>query len=115
MHRSDIVSETEAVEQLKAEMANVFSNKEAENKSCPADVSTLDESPVVNDITEINGIGPKTAEALTMAGFTSIETLAEAEVTDLANVLGEKTAQRIHQSAQALQQNIDEHTSPDTE
>jgi uncharacterized membrane protein YgcG len=53
--------------------------------------------------------------ALTMAGFTSIEALAESEVTDLANVLGEKTAQRIHQSAQALQQNVDEQTSPDTE
>ncbi|MDP7280309.1 MAG: transcription termination factor NusA [Candidatus Poribacteria bacterium] len=115
MHRIDIISETEAVSQLKAEMAGVFSSKEAKDKSRPADVSTLDGSPMVNDITEIHGIGPKTAETLTTAGFTSIEALAEAEVADLANVLGENTAQRIHQSARALQQNVDEQTSPDTE
>ena len=94
-HRIDIVSETESVDQLKAEMASVFANqaKEANHNSNNS------------QITSIDGVGPKIANVLISAGYDTIQTITNADLADLANLEGiaEKTAQRIYRSAQSLE------------
>ncbi len=52
-------------------------------------------------LADVEGIGPKTAELLQKAGFTSVEKLAEVEIEHLCTVqgIGEKTAAKIIEGA----------------
>jgi N utilization substance protein A len=82
-----MAEETEAAETLEAEHAEA----EAEVKAA-------------SDITNIEGVGQKTAELLRQAGYDSIEKIAAMTDEDILAVpgIGEKTAQRILLSARAL-------------
>ena len=99
-HRIDIVSESESVDQLKAEMASVFANHVKKDE-----VSDLKDDP----ITSIDGVGPKTAEILTAAGYATASDVTNASIDDLANLdgIGAKTAKRIYESAEALKAESD--------
>ena len=99
-HRIDIVSESESVDQLKAEMASVFANHVKKDE-----VSNLKDDP----ITSIDGVGPKTAEILTAAGYATASDVTNASIDDLANLdgIGTKTAKRIYESAEALKAESD--------
>ena len=82
-----MAEETEAAETLEAEHAEA----EAEVKAA-------------SDITNIEGVGQKTAEQLREAGYDSIEKIAAMTDEDILAVpsIGEKTAQKILLSARAL-------------
>jgi len=99
-HRIDIVSESESVDQLKAEMASVFANHVKKDEE-----SDLKDDP----ITSIDGVGPKTAEILTAAGYATASDVTNASIDDLANLdgIGTKTAKRIYESAEALKAESD--------
>ena len=99
-HRIDIVSESESVDQLKAEMASVFANHVKKDE-----VSGLKGDPIIS----IDGVGPKTAEILTAAGYATASDVTSASIDDLANLdgIGAKTAKRIYESAEALKAESD--------
>jgi len=82
-----MAEETEAAETLEAEHAEA----EAEVKA-------------VSDITNIEGVGQKTADQLREAGYDTIEKIASMSDEDILAVpgIGEKTAQKILLSARAL-------------
>jgi N utilization substance protein A len=82
-----MAEETEAAETLEAEHAEA----EAEVKAA-------------SDITNIEGVGEKTAEQLRQAGYDTIEKIASMSDEDILAVpgIGEKTAQKILVSARAL-------------
>jgi len=82
-----LVQETEAAETMEAEHAEA----EAEAKAA-------------SDITNIDGVGPKTAEQLQLAGYDTIEKIAAMSDEEILAVptIGEKTAQKILVSARAL-------------
>ena len=82
-----MAEETEAAETLEAEHAEA----EAEVKAA-------------SDITNIEGVGQKTAEQLSQAGYDTIEKIASMSDEDILAVpgIGEKTAQKILLSARAL-------------
>jgi transcription termination/antitermination protein NusA len=82
-----LVQETEAAETMEAEHAEA----EAEAKAA-------------SDITNIDGVGPKTAEQLLLAGYDTIEKIAAMSDEEILAVpsIGEKTAQKILLSARAL-------------
>jgi transcription termination/antitermination protein NusA len=82
-----MAEETQAAETLEAEHAEA----EAEVKAA-------------SDITNIEGVGQKTAEQLLQAGYDSIEKIAAMTDEDILAVpgIGEKTAQKILLSARAL-------------
>ena len=56
---------------------------------------------IQNVLSSIEGIGPKTAELLQKAGFTTVEKLANVEIEHLCTVqgIGDKTAQKIIEGA----------------
>jgi N utilization substance protein A len=82
-----MAEETEAAETLEAEHAEA----EAEVKAA-------------SDITNVDGVGQKTAEQLRQAGYDTIEKIAAMTDEDILAVpgIGEKTAQKILLSARAL-------------
>jgi N utilization substance protein A len=82
-----LAQDTEAAETMEAEHA------EAEAVAKAA-----------SDITNIDGVGPKTAEQLQLAGYDTIEKIAAMTDEDILAVpsIGEKTAQKILLSARAL-------------
>jgi len=82
-----LAQDTEAAETMEAEHAEA----EAEAKAA-------------SDITNIDGVGPKTAEQLQLAGYDTIEKIAAMSDEDILAVptIGEKTAQKILLSARAL-------------
>ncbi len=82
-----LAQDTEAAETMEAEHAEA----EAEAKAA-------------SDITNIEGVGPKTAEQLQLAGYDTIEKIAAMSDEDILAVpsIGEKTAQKILLSARAL-------------
>ena len=82
-----LAQDTEAEETMEAEHAEA----EAEAKAA-------------SDITNIEGVGPKTAEQLQLAGYDTIEKIAAMTDEDILAVpsIGEKTAQKILLSARAL-------------
>lgn len=59
----------------------------------------------VESVKNLPGVGPKTAEKLYSAGFTSIEKLKQATVEDLVkdNLVGKKTAEAIVQGLQEME------------
>lgn len=56
------------------------------------------------NLSQLKGVGPKTAEVLTKAGLTDIKKLASSNIDDLTTLqgIGEKTAEKIIESAKAL-------------
>jgi N utilization substance protein A len=82
-----LAQDTEAAETMEAEHAVA----EAEAKAA-------------SDITNIEGVGPKTAEQLKLAGYDTIEKIAAMSDEEVLAVptIGEKTAQKIILSARAL-------------
>lgn len=82
-----LAQDTEAAETMEAEHAEA----EAEAKAA-------------SDITNIEGVGPKTAEQLQLAGYDTIEKIAAMSDEEILAVpsIGEKTAQKIILSARAL-------------
>jgi N utilization substance protein A len=56
------------------------------------------------NLSKLEGVGPKTAEVLTKSGLTDIKKLAESSVDDLTTLqgIGKKTAEKIIESAKAL-------------
>ncbi|MEK6744610.1 MAG: transcription termination factor NusA [Nitrospirota bacterium] len=82
-----LAQDTEAAETMEAEHAEA----EAEAKAA-------------SDITNIDGVGPKTAEQLQLAGYDTIEKIAAMSDEEILAVpsIGEKTAQKIILSARAL-------------
>jgi len=82
-----LAQDTEAAETMEAEHAEA----EAEAKAA-------------SDITNIEGVGPKTAEQLKLAGYDTIEKIAAMSDEEVLAVptIGEKTAQKIILSARAL-------------
>jgi len=82
-----LAQDTEAAETMEAEHAEA----EAEAKAA-------------SDITNIEGVGPRTAEQLRLAGYDTIEKIAAMSDEDILAVptIGEKTAQKILVSARAL-------------
>ena len=82
-----MAQETEAAETMEAEHAEA----EAEAKAA-------------SDIANIEGVGPKTAEQLKLAGYDTIEKIAAMSDEDILAVpsIGEKSAQKILLSARAL-------------
>ena len=82
-----LAQDTEAAETMEAEHAEA----EAEAKAA-------------SDITNIEGVGPKTAEQLKLAGYDTIEKIAAMSDEEVLAVptIGEKTAQKILVSARAL-------------
>jgi len=62
----------------------------------------LEKSAVqTEDLVKLDGIGPKTAEILSKAGFANIAKLAESKIDDLTTLqgVGEKTAEKIIEAA----------------
>ena len=82
-----LAQDTEAAETMEAEHAEA----EAEAKAA-------------SDITNVDGVGPRTAEQLIMAGYDTIEKIAAMSDEEILAVptIGEKTAQKILLSARAL-------------
>jgi N utilization substance protein A len=82
-----LAQDTEAAETMEAEHAEA----EAEAKAA-------------SDITNVEGVGPKTAEQLQLAGYDTIEKIAAMSDEEILAVpsIGEKTAQKIILSARAL-------------
>lgn len=80
------VEETTEVEEVEA-VEEVTEVVEAETQEVAADVETEDVKP--DDLKKIEGIGPKIAEILTGAGFTTFASLAEADVDKIKEILAE--------------------------
>ena len=64
--------------------------------------STAITDSATDSITDLEGVGGKTAERLEEAGFSSVESIAKASVEQLTEVpgIGKKTAEKIYLSAQ---------------
>ncbi len=82
------------------------SQKAAESKQITESIQTI--------LASIEGVGPKTAEFLQKAGFTTVEKLANVEVEHLCTVqgIGDKTASKIIEGAKKY---IAEHTPAEEE
>ena len=61
-------------------------------------------SPAGLDLTELEGVGTKTAEILKDSGFSTIESIAQATLEELSSLpgIGSKTAEKIHHAASRI-------------
>ena len=89
----DIKSESEASAKLKENIADELF------KSPPPESDDTEYGGT--DLVELEGVGPKTAEALKNSGFQTIESVAEASLEELSSVpgIGSKTAEKIQNAA----------------
>lgn len=78
----------------KAEAETKAEAKKKEEAAAPAPAAKTDEKAA--DLTKIEGIGPKAAEALTKAGITSYVELADAKPEDIKNILTEASSRMAH-------------------
>ncbi len=95
-----MAEETEAAEHLEAEAAVAA----GEAPASEAETSSEAAASAGEDITVIEGVGPKTAELLRAAGYDTIEKISamtEEQITAVPGI-GEKTAKKILTSANAL-------------
>ncbi|MEK6698122.1 MAG: transcription termination factor NusA [Nitrospirota bacterium] len=93
-----LAEETVAAESLEAEFAG------AAAKAVEASAEPFDASAAKPDLTNIEGVGPRTAEQLQEAGYDTIEkigAMTEQEIMAIQGI-GEKTAQKILASARAI-------------
>jgi N utilization substance protein A len=88
--RIDIKSESDVKDEVADALARMLQSAFAETPAAPA----LDEEI---DLTTVPGVGPRTAQLLAAAGFTTTRSLVEARLEDLQQVegVGPKTAQSI--------------------
>jgi len=75
---------------------------EARSESQVQDAGKKAQADAINDLTTVEGIGPKLAELLIKAGITDIEKISKLQPSDLATLqgVGEKTAEKIIRGAQ---------------
>lgn len=67
-------------------------------------VETDSSSPAGLDLTELEGVGAKTAEVLRDSGFSTAESIAQATLEELSSLpgIGAKTAEKIHHAASEI-------------
>ena len=105
----DIKSESEADSLFKEEIAEgLFKPVETESADL-TDESDPDEIPVQShptelDLTELEGVGAKTAQLLGDSGFSTVESIAQATLEELSSLpgIGSKTAEKIHHAASKI-------------
>ena len=105
----DIRSESETDAQFKEEIADgLFKPVETDSPHL-TDESDPDEIPVQShpielDLTELEGVGTKTAELLRDSGFSTVESIAQATLEELSSLpgIGSKTAEKIHHAASKI-------------
>lgn len=78
----------------KAEAETAVEAEKKEEAAAPAPAAKTDEKAA--DLTKIEGIGPKAAEALTKAGINSYAELADAKPEDIKNILTEASSRMAH-------------------
>ena len=105
----DIKSESEADTQFKEEIAEELFKSEEDASSIPTDESDPDEMAAQPDsagidLTELEGVGSKTAEILKDSGFLTVESIVRATVEELSSLpgIGSKTAEKIHHAASRI-------------
>ena len=88
--RIDIKSESDVKDEVADALARMLQSAFAETPAAPG----LDEEL---DLTTVPGVGPRTAQLLAAAGFTTTQSLVDAQLEDLQQVegVGPKTAQSI--------------------
>ena len=102
----DIKSESEAGTQFKEEIAaELFNPQPSESVDSPQIAASDGEV----DLTELDGVGSKTATALRDFGFSTIQSIAAASVDELSAVpgVGTKTAEKILRSAIEVEQSTE--------
>ena len=105
----DIKSESEADSLFKEEIAEgLFKPVEPESTDL-TDESDPDEIPVQSqptelDLTELEGVGAKTAQLLGDSGFSTVQSIAQATLKELSSLpgIGAKTAEKIHHAASEI-------------
>ena len=105
----DIRSESETDTQFKEEIAGELFKPVKTDSSSSADESDPDETtdlshPAGLDLTELEGVGTKTAELLRDSGFSTVESIAQATLEELSSLpgIGSKTAEKIHHAASKI-------------
>ena len=105
----DIKSESEADTQFKEEIAGELFKSAEDDSSIPTEESDPDEmasqaDSAGIDLTELEGVGSKTAEILRDSGFLTVELIAQATVEELSSLpgIGSKTAEKIHHAASRI-------------
>ena len=105
----DIKSESEADTQFKEEIAEELFKSEEDDSSIPAAESDPDEMASQSDsagidLTELEGVGAKTAEILRDSGFLTVESIVRATVEELSSLpgIGSKTAEKIYHAASRI-------------
>jgi N utilization substance protein A len=105
----DIKSESEVDTQFKEEIAGELFKSVETDSSSSADESDPDETtdpfhPAELDLTELEGVGAKTAELLEDSGFSTVESIAQATLEELSSLpgIGSKTAEKIHHAASKI-------------
>jgi N utilization substance protein A len=96
-------AETVAAETMEAEHAESIAAAAAAGEEAAAPGTSADPG-LATDLTNVEGVGPKTAEMLRQAGYDTVEKIAAMSDEDILAVpgIGEKTAQKILLSARAL-------------
>ena len=104
----DIKSESEADTQFKEEIAGELFKPAEPAVSHPTDQSAADKitaqsHPTEFDLTELEGVGTKTAELLRDSGFPTVESIVHATLEELSSLpgIGSKTAEKIYHAAKA--------------
>ncbi len=105
----DIKSESEADTQFKEEIAEeLFKPAETDSsiptaESDPDAIASQSDSAEI-DLTELEGVGSKTAELLRDSGFLTVELIVQATVAELSSLpgIGSKTAEKIHHAASRI-------------
>ena len=102
----DIKSESEADTQFKEEIAEELFKPVGSDPSQPTDESDPDETANQShsaglNLTELEGVGAKTAELLRDSDFSTVESIAQATLEELSSLpgIGVKTAEKIHHAA----------------
>ena len=102
----DIKSESELEEARKRELEKELFRPPAEEPSSPSSPGEEipQEAAKSVDLTSLESVGPKTAELLKNAGFSTVESIAKTTVEALSHVpgIGIRTAEKIRQSAQEI-------------
>jgi N utilization substance protein A len=100
--RIDIKSESEASAQLKENIADeLFKSRPDESDETPSPDFDASFDNGGTNLAELDGVGPKTAEALKNSGFQTVEAIAEASLKELSSIpgIGGKTAEKIQNAA----------------
>ena len=102
----DIKRESEADTQFKEEITAELFNPQPSESEAPARAAASDGEV---DLTDLDGVGAKTATALRDFGFSTIESIAAASLDELLAIpgVGAKTAERIQRSAAEVERSTE--------